>query len=161
MNSFKRPFAAAAVMGAAFSLVAVGTGAFAATSTGRADSGTAYFSITHTAGKTQIAAGNDTDRILGEGASTYKIGLSPHPSTGTVTLTFNKFTLFTPTGSLSGKATATLNNNTNSMQMITNGKLTLDHGFGSQKGHSLVAKFTGTANLTANQYVFHYQGTYK
>jgi hypothetical protein len=160
MNSFKRPLAAAAVMAAVFSLLAVGTGAFAATSTGRADSGTAYFSITHTAGKTQFAAGNDTDKILGEGASTYKIGLSSGPATGTLNVTVNKVTLFTPTGSLSGTATATLNT-TKTAQKITNGKLTLDHGLGSQKGHSIVAKFTGTANLPANQYVFHYQGTYK
>jgi hypothetical protein len=158
MNSIRRPLTAAAVTAAAFSLLAVGAGA--AGSKGRADSGTAYFSITHTAGKTQFAAGNNTDKILGQGASTYQIGLSSGSVVGTINVTVNKVTVYTPTGSLSGKATATLTS-TATTQTITNGKLKLTKGTGSQKGHSLVATFTGSANLTANQFVFHYKGTYK
>jgi hypothetical protein len=85
--------------------------------------------------------------------------LSPTTS-GAITVTAKKVTFYNGTGSLSGTATATVNTS-GTTQTITGGKLKLTKGTGSQKGHSLTATFTGTADLAKNQYAFHYKGTYK
>ncbi len=128
-------------------------------SKGRADSGTAYISITHSVNGIQFAAGNNTDRVLGEGDVTYVISLLPGP-TGTFKVTSKRVILYTGTGSLSGTGSATVIA-TGNTQRIADGRLSLTKGAGSQKHHSLVATFTGTADLTTNQIVFKYKGTYK
>jgi len=146
---------AAAALAAGSLVLATGAGA---KSSGKADSGTAYFSITHAANGIDFAAGQGTDKVLGASAATYQIALGA--SNGTITVTVKKVTIYNGTGSLSGTATATVTTS-GSTQTITGGKLKLTKGTGSQKGHSLKATFTGTANIATNQYVFHYKGTYK
>jgi hypothetical protein len=146
---------AAAILTASLVLA---TGAGATAGSGKSDSGVAYFSITHAVGSTSYAAGQGHDKVLGNVAATYQIGISS--SSGTVTVNVKKLTVYTGTGSLTGTATATVTI-TGTTETITGGKLTLTKGFGSQAGHSLKATFSGTANTTKNQYSFHYKGTYK
>ncbi len=146
----------AAALVAGSLVLAAGAGA---TASGKADSGTAYFSIVHAAGGQDFAAGIGKDKVLGNVATTYQIAIGGS-STGTVTVTVKKVTIYNGTGSLSGKATATITFS-GSTETITNGKLKLTKGTGSLKGHSLTATFTGTADTTGNQYQFTYKGTYK
>jgi hypothetical protein len=142
-------------------LIAVGAGAVGAktSSKGKGDSGVAYVSITRTVKGIEYAAGTNSDKVLGSGAVTYDIALLPGPS-GTFKVTSKKVVLYTPTGSLTGTATATVLIGPKT-EKITNGKLNLTKGAGSQKGHSYVGTFTGSADLVANQLVFNTKGTYK
>jgi hypothetical protein len=124
----------------------------------RPDSGTANFAITNTTKKLEYAAGHFTDKVLGSGAITYQLKILPG-ATGTYKVTSKKVVLYTGKGSLSGTATA-LVTVTKTSETITDGKLNLTKGFGSLKGDSLKVKFTGTANLSANQYAFSYSGKF-
>lgn len=158
MTRRTRSVTAAAGLLAASALIAVTAATVGATSSGKADSGTAYFSITHSVGATQFAAGNSIDKVLGTGAVTYRIKIGS--TNGKISIMVPSVTIYTATGSLSGTATATLVTGAKT-QTISNGKLNLTKGTGSQKGHSLRATFSGTGNLTANQIVIHDKGTYK
>jgi hypothetical protein len=149
-----RLLALAAGLATMFVLIATAQGRPAPS---RPDSGTAFVSITHTVGKIQFAAGNENDKLLGESAITYDLALSAN-STGGIVVTSKHVVLYTKTGSLTGTASALLKTNGN-LQSVSNGKLTLTKGAGSLKGDSLKATFTGSANLTTNQIVFHYKGT--
>lgn len=153
-----------AVMAAAFMAVAVVAASAAAVGTkskGKADSGTAYVAITHTVGKVQFAAGNSTDKVLGTGAITYKITVGTGSKPGSLKVSAKPVTIFTKTGELSGTATATLTVAADGSAKFSNGKLNLTKGTGGQKGHSLVATFTGTAASATGPFVFHDKGTYK
>jgi len=123
----------------------------------QSDSGTAYFAITHSKGGLEYAAGNNTDKLLGTGAATYALKLLPNKN-GSFSVTSKNVVFYTGKGSLSGTAKATVDV-TSTAETITGGKLTLTKGFGSLKGDELTAKFTGTANLKTNQFVFKYKGT--
>jgi hypothetical protein len=123
----------------------------------KTDSGTGYFSITHDAGSLEYTAGNVNDKVFGTSAITYDLKLAPG-KTGSLNIKATKVVLYTAKGSLSGTATATINNLSATTQTITNGKLTLDKGQGALKGDNLTAKFSGTANITKNQFVFKYKG---
>jgi hypothetical protein len=121
------------------------------------DSGTAFFSITHSTKRFEYAAGNLDDGVFGTSAITYALKILPSNVSGSVRVTAN-VVLYTKAGSLTGTATATINDVTSKTQTITNGKLKLTKGFGALKGDKLTAKFSGTANLTANTLQFKYRG---
>lgn len=155
----KRLFAALAAAAMLTSSLVLTTGAVASKSKGKADKGVAYFSVVHTANGLEYAAGEGTDKVLGNAAATYTIKAGAG-APGTVKVTIKKVTLYTGTGSLVGTASATLTI-TGTSEAITDGKLKLTKGFGSLKGHSLIATYTGTGNATTNQYKINYTGTYK
>ncbi len=157
MSKSRRPLALLAVGCALLALAASALGA--KPKKGKADSGTAYASITHVVGSIQIADGDYIDKILGDGVISYRIALLPGPN-GTFHVSTKKVTLYTGTGSLSGTATATVALS-GTTETITNGKLSLTKGAGSLKGHSFVGTFTGTGDLSKNLLVFHDKGTYK
>jgi hypothetical protein len=151
--------AATTVLLAASLIVGVAT-AGAKAKKGRADSGVAYFAITHAATNgTQYAAGVGHDRILGNVAAAYTIRLAS--SAGTVRVLVKRVVIYTGTGSLVGTASATVTFGSTGAETITGGKLRLTRGFGSQRGHSLVATFTGTGDTSKNMYEFHYTGIYR
>jgi hypothetical protein len=154
--------AALAIMVAVTSATA---GAIAASGGGgRQTSGTAYLAATPRTTKGLVYyAGFNSDKVLGRGAATYTIKPTTATS-GTITATAKKVTLWTNTGTLSGTGTAMFHI-TNQPQTgddtVTGGKIKLTQGTGGQVGHSLVATFTGTGNIVTGEYVFHYKGTYK
>jgi hypothetical protein len=131
---------------------------------GRKTSGTAYLASTpRTTPGLVYYAGFNSDKVLGQGAVTYTIKPTSATS-GTITATAKKVTLWTSNGTLSGTGTATLhitNQPKAGDDTVTNGKIKLTHGTGGQAGHSLVATLTGSGNIVSGQYVFHYKGTYK
>jgi hypothetical protein len=158
MNRLTRLAAATALVGAC-ALIAVTAGAVGASGNGRADSATAYVAITHSAGKNYYAAGNVSDKILGNGAVTYVITAGTGAKPGSIKLG-GSVTTFGPTGSLSGADTGT--EVTSASGAVTlSGKLMLTHGTGGQKGHSYIATFTGTGKAALGPFVFHVKGTYK
>jgi hypothetical protein len=126
----------------------------------RPDSGMVYVSIVHRTKMGAFAVGDNTDKILGDGAATYSLTLHRvEPSTATFKLT-STVVLYSPSGSLTGTASATMTVSAKA-ETFTNGELSLKDGIGSEKGHSLIATFTGTGSLSANVYVFNYKGAYK
>jgi hypothetical protein len=150
--------ASAAMAVTAASVLAAGT--VGAKSVGRPDSGTAYVANTPKKGNYVYAAGYNQDKILGNGSILYVIKATPS-TPGTISVKTKSVALYTGTGSLSGTATATLTQAANGSSTISAGKLTLNKGAGSLKGHSLVATFTGTGSITSLAFVFKYKGTYK
>ena len=159
MRRFTRPLAAVLGLLGACGLIAVSAATVGAKSSGRPASSTAYVSITHTAGGYQYAAGNFTDKVIGNWAVIYKIKLCAGGN-GTITVMVPSVTIYTATGSLSGTASATLSS-TVTTQTISHGRLNLTKGTGGLTGHSFVGTFSGTGNLSTNQFVFHDMGTYK
>jgi hypothetical protein len=141
-------------------VLAIAAGGAGATSAGRADSGTAYVANTPKPGTLVYAAGFNHDKILGDGAVLYAISATPS-TPGVFHLSTKHVTLYTGTGSLTGSATATLTQTKSGKAVISNGKLKLTRGAGSQKGHSLIATFTGTGSVSKLVFVFHYKGTYR
>jgi hypothetical protein len=127
----------------------------------RPDSGIAYVSIVRYTNVAGFAAGENTDKILGDEAATYSLTVHrAGPSTDTFRLT-SKVVFYSPTGSLTGTASATMTISAKKAETFTSGELSLKDGAGSQKGHSLIATFTGTGSLSANVYVLNYKGAYK
>jgi hypothetical protein len=153
-----RWIATAAVAPLAVAVLASGAGAkTGAPASVKNDSGIAYFSVVHTSGSSEIAAGTIQDKVLGAGALTYVLKVT-NGASGTFKVTAKKVILYSAKGSLSGTATATVATSGNT-QTITNGKLNLSHGQGSLKGDQLVATFTGTADLSKNLLQYKYKGT--
>jgi hypothetical protein len=156
MPKFSRLMTGALAVSLTCALVALaGTAIGAPTSRGKADKGVLYAAVTHTVNGTEYLAGNNSDKLLGAGAATYaaKVGAS-----GKITATV---TLFTKTGSLTGKGSATLVPGAKGAVTFTGGVINLTKGAGAQAGHSFSGTFTGTGSLTTGQYVFNYKGTYK
>jgi hypothetical protein len=147
-------------LGAIALLSLAGTAIGAGATKGKADSGTSYVAITHTSGGFEYTAGNNTDKLLGVGAITYKLKLGPSKA-GVYKVTANPVVLYTGTGSLTGTGSATLTVANDGSATVTGGKLNLTKGTGSQKGHSVVATFTGKGSVAAGTYKFTYKGTYK
>jgi hypothetical protein len=128
---------------------------------GSSDSGTTWVATTpKTSGTTQYVAGFDSDKRLGHAAITYVITTVPTSTQGTVSLVARDVHLYTGTGGLSGRATATLTATGNGHATVTDGKLTLDKGTGSLSGHKLTASFTGAGTLGGG-YTFTYDGTFR
>lgn len=150
--------ASAAIAVSAASVLAAGS--VGAKSAGRPDSGTAYVANTPKQGTYVYAAGYNQDKILGKGSILYVIKATPSKP-GTISVKTKSVTLYTATGSLSGTGSATLTTAANGTATVSGGKLNLSQGFGSLKGHSLLATFTGTGSITALSFVFNYKGTYK
>jgi hypothetical protein len=160
MTRLTRSITAAAGLLAVCATLVIGAGAVGARSAGRADSGTAYVANTPKPGGLVYAAGYNQDKILGNGAILYVIKATPN-TPGTLKVTARSVALYTNRGSLTGTATATLTVGTSGSAVISAGKLHLTKGFGTQKGHSMEATFTGTGSVSALAFVFHYKGTYK
>jgi hypothetical protein len=161
MSMFKRrrPIAIATLL-VALGLTVVGVATVGAKSSGRTDRGAAYVAVTHQVGSTYYAAGNSTDKILGNGAVTYAIAAGTGTKPGTIKITANRVTLFSSTGSLFGTASGTETTSTSGAVTLT-GKLNLTHGTGGQKGHSFIGTFTGTGKTALGPFVFHTKGTYR
>jgi len=160
MSKLPRRLVAVTGTGAVCALVAIGGTALGAPNAGKHDSGTVNAAITHTVGPTEYIAGNSSDKLLGSGAVTYTAKVGTGATPGTLAVTAN-VTLFTKTGSLSGKATATLTTNKDGSVTFSNGKINLNKGAGLQKGHSFKGTFTGTGTSATGPYTFHDSGTYK
>jgi hypothetical protein len=160
MGKSTRPLAVAAGFLATAALIAVGASSVGAKSSGRADSGTVYFAVTHTVGHKQYAAGNTYDKLFGTGAVTYVNVAKANPS-GTITVTTKPVVLFFKDGTMTGVATSKLTVGQNGSATITDGKLTAAHGTGAQKGHSFADTFTGTGNASTSIYKIVYKGTYR
>jgi hypothetical protein len=157
MSKNSRLAAAMATAVAATALVAAPAGAAKVGSGApQKDSGTTYASITQTKNGLEIAAGNNYDKVLGEGAVTYQLKIVP--TNGTFKVQVPKVVLFTTTGSLTGTASASVTVSGNT-QTITNGKLNLTKGAGSLKGRKLSGTFTGSSDLSKNLITFKYKGT--
>jgi hypothetical protein len=163
----RRSIAAITALLAASALIVLSAGSVGAKSAGRVDTATAYVAITHTVGSganaVNYAAGNLTDKILGDGAVTYKLKVLANPS-GTIHVNATKVAVFTSTGSLTGTASGTLtitNTPKTGDATLSNGKVTLTHGTGAQKGHSFTGTFQGTGNVSSGIYKFTEKGTYK
>lgn len=149
----------AVVVAGSAGFAVAGAGAKSA-ATGKADSGTAYVSIVHSAGGKAYAAGYETDKLFGGTTVSYVIKASAGPTAGSVEIKANPVTLYTKTGELvgtgSGVETFAATGDT-----VTDGKLDLTKGTGAQKGHSFVGTFTGTENAKTDVFTFTYKGTYK
>jgi hypothetical protein len=142
-------------------LLTVAAGAVAAAGgKGRADSSTIYAASTHTTGGFTYAAGQAADKVLGQVAITYRIKAVPTGTT-TINLKASPVVEYTATGSLTGKATATLTVGANGAETVSNGKFSLTKGAGSLRGHSLTGTFSGVGNSTANYLVLHSKGRFK
>ncbi|MBV8430343.1 MAG: hypothetical protein JO244_04225 [Solirubrobacterales bacterium] len=98
--------------------------------------------------------------MLGSVAITYRIKAIPSGTTA-INLTAAPVVEYTATGSLAGKATATLTLGPGGAETVSNGKVSLTHGIGSLRGHSLVGTFSGSGNSTTNMLVLHSKGTFK
>jgi hypothetical protein len=159
MSRFTRSAAIAAAIGACAATAAI-AGTAGAASKGKATSGVVYAALTHTVGKTEIAAGNVSDKVLGNGAVTFALTVGTGGKAGTLSLK-GTVAVFTKTGELTGTDSVTLNTSSSGAVTFTNGKIDLNKGFGLEKGHTFVGTFTGSAASIAGPFTFHEKGTYK
>ncbi len=150
----------AVVLVGTLALVAFSAGVVGAKPSSKSDRGVLYSAITHTVGKNEYIAGNANDKLFGSGAAIYTATLGVGSKPGTLSVRA-KVIIFFKTGSLSGNVKATLITNPDHTVAFTNGKVNLTSGAGAQKGHSLVATFTGSGASVAGPYVFHYKGSYR
>ena len=157
----KRVSVAAAGLGATGALIAIsaaGVGAHT-TAAGRPDSGTWYSAVNHSANGVVYASGYIRDKLLGADAIAVQNTVSA-ASGGGETVTSKRTILYTGAGSLTGTSSVHLVV-TGTEEKFTNGKLKLTVGHGSQKGHALVATYSGSGSLTTNEAKFTYRGIYK
>ncbi len=156
---------AAGLLGACALLAAVAGGGAAEAAAGkpsrnrgRTDSGIAYLAITRSHSvRLEYAAGENQDRVLGPGASTYTIKAVFNGSG--VHLTVKPVVFYTANGSLTGTATGTATVKATGETIA--GKLSLTHGRGGQKGHSLVATFSAQSDSTFKFLTLTYKGIYR
>jgi hypothetical protein len=163
MSRFSRRWSAAS-LGLLGALALAGTSvAGAASKGGKAEHGTVFFSITHTVGKVNIAAGDADDSLFGPSAVVYRLHILT-TTTGKISINIPKVTVFYATGSATGSATATLtvtNQPKAGDATVTGGVLKLTKGAGTHAGHTFVGTFAGTGNITSDAYTIQYKGTYK
>src|SRR3954470_1154464 len=136
------------------------TGVSFAATKGKADSGVAYVSATHSEGSTLFVSGDFKDKLLGRGGIVYQTTVSPQSGQpGTFLVTAKVITIFTRKGTLtgSGKGTSTVDQNGNAT--VSDGTFKLNKGTGAYKGHTLAGKFSGPQNNGV--YKFSYTATYK
>ena len=129
---------------------------------GKAEHGTVYFALTHTVGKTNVAAGDATDSLFGAGAVVYRLHILA-TTTGKISIKVPKVTVFYSSGSATGSATATLtvtNTPKAADATVTDGSLHLTKGTGTHQGHTFTGTFSGQGNITTDAYIIHYKGTY-
>lgn len=125
---------------------------------GRADSGIAYLAITRSQSvQLEYAAGEDQDKVLGTGASTYTIK-AVISKTG-IHLTVKPVVFYTANGSLTGTATGTAT--VKATGETIKGTLSLTRGRGGQKGHSLVGSFSAQSDSTFKFLTLTYYGLYR
>jgi hypothetical protein len=141
-------------------LVALGAASVAARpGAGKSDHGTAYASINRVVSGKEYGSATNTDAVLGPSAITFTATVTSAGG-GKLTLNIEKLVLYGKTGSLTGTGTATVTLS-GSTETFSDGKLNLTKGAGSQKGHSFVGTFTGSGDVTKNQFTLKYKGTYK
>ncbi len=124
---------------------------------GRADSGIAYLAITRSHSVLlEYAAGENYDKLLGAGASTYLIRATID-KTG-IHLIVKPVVFYSADGSLAGTATgmATVHASGETVK----GQLSLTKGRGGQKGHSFTGTFTAQSDPTFKFLTLNYKGTY-
>lgn len=157
MKKLTRARGALIIALAACGLGSVATSAGAAG--GKKTTGVAYVAVTHQVGKILYAAGDTNQTLIGKGAVTYliKAGLGAKPGTIKIKATV---TVFTATGSLSGRVKGTETTASNGSVTFA-GTLNLSHGKGAQAGHTLVGTVTGTGTSAVGPFVFHDKGTYR
>jgi hypothetical protein len=135
----------------------------AASKPGKAAHGTVHFALTHTVGQTNVAAGDTTDSLFGQGAVVYRLHVLASRS-GKLTIKIPKVTVFYSTGTETGSATSTLtitNRPKTGDATVTGGVLKLTKGTGTYKGHSFTGTFTGSGSIVSGLYTINYKGTYK
>jgi hypothetical protein len=135
----------------------------AASKKGKAEHGTVHFALTHTVGKTNVAAGDATDSLFGASAVVYRLHILT-TTTGKISIKIPKVKVFYSTGSATGSATATLtitNQPTAGDATVTDGVLKLTKGTGTHQGHKFAGTFSGNGNITSDSYTIRYKGTYK
>jgi hypothetical protein len=159
MGKFTRSLTMGAVFLAACAFVAISAAGVGAKSKSRADSGTAYISIVHQSGQLEYAAGYNVDKLFGATGVTYVVSVGVSKP-GVYLIKAKTVTLYTADGALTGTGSAT-QTITPTAVTVTNGKLSLTHGSGGQKGHSMIATFTGTYDPKTSVYTFHYKGNYQ
>ena len=166
MIGLTRSMAGAAGLLGACALLAPGGGASAAEASarkpslhrGRTDSGIAYLAITRSRSVLlEYAAGEDQDKVLGAGASTYVIKAVFNKSG--IHLTVKPVVFYTANGSLTGTATGTATVKATGEEV--EGKLSLTHGRGCQKGHSFIGTFSAKSDPTFKFLTLTYTGIYK
>ncbi len=153
----------AAVLSALVVAIAVGAATVGAKGTAKRTSGTIWISqVPRKVTGLIPVAGQVKDEVLGEGAVTFNVKAVPR-KTGGVDVTVVGVTLWTPTGTLRGTGSAllTIKSIKTTASTVSNGKLTLNKGTGSLKGHSLTAKFTGAGFASGVYFTFKYSGTYR
>jgi len=146
------------VLSATLLLALVVVSAAAAAGGARKDSGTAWLSANHMEGGLVVVSGDIKSKVLGRGALVYRVKATGDAN-GSIKVTSNSVTVYTPAGSLSGTGFATQTTDAAGNTMVTDGHITLNKGTGKLKGHSLTATFSGP--LKDNVYTFTYQGTYR
>jgi hypothetical protein len=144
---------------AVVAVIALGPNAVGAAPAGRADSGTVYAAITHVVGGTAFVAGDATDKLLGTGATTFKLKVTKSTKAATYKATAS-VTGFEKNGSLSGSASTTEVVAPNGTVTST-GTLDFTHGAGGLSGRSFAGTVTGSAKSLAGPFVFHYKGIYR
>lgn len=127
---------------------------------GRADGGTAYVAVTHTAGGFEYAAGDGRDKLLGAGAVTYKIKILTTTKAGTYKVSAKPVTLYTATGSLTGSTMGLLTIGAKDAATVK-GTLKLTKGTGALAGHSWIGTVKGSGNVGTGIYVFKTKGVYR
>ncbi len=162
MSRYTRSVAGAAGLLGTCALITPGATATAAkkpaTHKRRADSGVAYLAITRSHSVLlEYAAGEDYDKLLGPGASTYLIKASID-KTG-IRLIVKPVVFYTANGSLAGAATGTATVQASGETVV--GKLSLTNGRGDQQGHSFTGTFTAKSDPTFKFLTLNYQGTYR
>jgi len=122
------------------------------------DSGIAYLGITRISSSgIEYAAGNDYDRFLGTGASTFAIKARAD-NTG-IHVTAEPMVLYSAAGSLTGTATGKASVTASGETLA--GNFALTHGRGAQRGHSFTGTFTAVSDKTLRFFTFNYKGTYR
>ncbi len=125
---------------------------------GRADSGVAYLAITRSHSVLlEYAAGENYDRLLGDGASTYLIKATID-KTG-IHLIVKPVVFYTADGSLAGTATGSAT--VHASGETVKGRLSLTKGRGGEKRHSFTGTFTAQSDPTFKFLTLHYTGTYR
>lgn len=159
MGRFTR--AIAAVVASAIVLAAAGSALGAGSGKGRKSTGTVYLATTHLGKGFVWAAGNTFDKVLGNGAVSYKVKVSAGSGAGTFQFSVRRAHVFTATGSFVGKVTATQTIDKNGNATISNGRFSFTKGFGSLKGHSYKGTFTGSGSAVTGRYTIQTKGIYK
>ena len=159
MSRFTRSAAVAAAVATCAATAAIAATAGAA-SAGKSTSGVVYAALTHTVGKTEFAAGNSSDNVLGNGAVTFALTVGAGTKPGSLSAK-GAVDVFTKTGELAGTDSVDIVTSSSGAVTFSNGKISLTKGYGLEKGHTFVGTFTGSATTIAGPFVFHEKGTYK